>query len=86
MKLVEMREANASLAEYARRVADEPVVITVDGQPVAALLSVSNVDLETISLSTNPEFVALVERARARQKHEGGSSSAELRRKLGLTR
>jgi len=67
MKTIEMTEATAALAEYARRVAIEPVIVTVGGEPVAALVAIENADMETISLSTNPKFMALIERARTRQ-------------------
>ena len=84
MKVLEMKEATGSLADYASRVNDEPVVITVSGKPVAALVAVSNVDEETISLATNPKFLAILDRSRARESAEGGISSEEMRRRLGL--
>lgn len=84
MKTIELDQANRSLAEYARTVGDEPVVLTVDGKPFAALVSLADADLETISLSTNPEFVALIEDARRRVQREGGLTADELRQKLGL--
>ena len=84
MKVLRMTEATGSLAKYARHVDDEPVVVTVSGRPVAALVAVSNVDEETISLSTNPKFLAILERSRARERREGGISSKEMRRRLGL--
>jgi hypothetical protein len=48
------------------------------------VIAIENVDLETISLSTNPQFLALIERSRARQESEGGISSDEMRRRLRL--
>ncbi len=84
MKTLEMAKATAPLAEYARDVNREPVILTVRGKPVAALVSVENADLETITLSTHPEFIALIERSRARHKAEGGVSSEEMRRRLGV--
>ena len=84
MKTLEMAKATAPLAEYARDVGREPVILTVRGKPIAALVSVENADLETITLSTHPQFIALIERSRARQRAEGGISSDEMRRRLGL--
>jgi len=84
MKMLEMTKATAPLAEYARDVNKEPVILTADGKPVAALVSIENADLETVTLSTHPQFIALIERSRARQKAEGGISSAEMCRRLGL--
>ncbi len=84
MKKVEMAKATASLADYAREVDKEPIIVTVKGKPTAALVSIENADWETLSLNTNPQFIALIERSRARQQAEGGISSAEMRRRLGL--
>lgn len=86
MKTLEMDKATAPLAEYARDINKEPVVLTVKGKPVAALVPIENADLETVTLSTHPQFLALIERSRVRQKSEGGISSKEMRRRLGLKR
>jgi len=51
---------------------------------IAAGDTIENVDWETVSLSTHPQFLALIERSRLRQRAEGGISSAEMRRRLGL--
>jgi hypothetical protein len=84
MKMVEIDQATAPLAEYARDLENEPVILTRGGDPVAALMSLENVDWESVSLSTNPKFIALIERIRARQAVEGGFSSEEVRRIFGL--
>ena len=84
MKTIELDQATASLAEYARQVKSEPVLLTEHGNPVAALLSLENVDRESLSLSTNPQFMEIIEQSRARLAAEGGISSDEMRRRLGL--
>jgi prevent-host-death family protein len=84
MTTIDMKQAKAPLAKYAREAKRGPVVVTTNGRPVAALVSIKNADLETISLSTNPKFLALIERSRARQARQGGISSVEIRRRLGL--
>ncbi|MGK7901374.1 MAG: hypothetical protein AB4352_08180 [Hormoscilla sp.] len=43
-----------------------------------------NLDRETISLSTNPEFLAILAESRASLKAEGGIPLAEVKRRLGL--
>ena len=82
MKIIELSEAKSSLATYANEVSEEPLVIAIDGKPVAALVSLENTDFETISLSMNPQFMALIERSRVRQQREGGISSKEMRQRL----
>jgi antitoxin (DNA-binding transcriptional repressor) of toxin-antitoxin stability system len=83
MKILERAKATGSLAKYARDLNKEPVILTVGGKPVAALVPIENADLETVTLSTHSRFLALIERSRTRQKSEGGISSAEMRRRLG---
>ena len=55
MKTIEIGDARDSLGKYAEHAEDFPLVITSHGEPVAALLAVSNADLETVSLSTKPK-------------------------------
>jgi len=54
------------------------------GNCVPTLIAVANGDRESISLSTNPQFMAIIERSRARQAAEGGIPIEEVRRRLGL--
>jgi prevent-host-death family protein len=82
MKIIESAEATKSLADYAAEIGKGTVIVTNHGQPVAALVPLENVDLETAALSTNPQFLSLIERSRARLKAEGGISSTEMRRRL----
>ncbi|MGD9890301.1 MAG: type II toxin-antitoxin system prevent-host-death family antitoxin [Dehalococcoidia bacterium] len=84
MKKIELAEAGAALAEYVREHSDDPVILTEGGQPVAAVISLGRVDWETISLSTNPRFQAILERSRERRRVEGGISHEELVRRLDL--
>ena len=86
LREIDIQDAVESLAEYARRVGEGPVVVTAAGRPVAVVLAVEEADLETISLSTNPMFQSLIERSRARRTAEGGVSSDEIRRRLGSAR
>jgi len=82
MKTVEMTKATAPLADYAREVDKEPLIVTKRGRPVAALMPIENADDETVSLSTNRRFLALIERSRQRHDTEGGISTEEMRRRL----
>jgi len=76
MRAIEKIEATAPLKE--------PVIVTRKGKPIAVLVPIENADLETVSLSTNRKFLKLIERSRTRQRTEGGISSNEMRRRLGV--
>ena len=82
MKIVEKSDATRTLADYTAEIASGPVIVTSEGQPVAALVPIENADLETVELSTNRQFLDLIERSRARVRAEGGISSEEMRRRF----
>ena len=82
MKTIDIAAATESLATYAREAKDEPLLVTENGTPTAVLLPLENSDVESVSLSTNKAFIALIERSRARTRIEGGISAAEMRRRL----
>ncbi len=84
MKMLDIKRATASLADYAQDVSREPVIVTMEGKPIAALVPIENADWETVRLSTHPQFLSLIERSRVRQKAEGGISSQEMRSRLGV--
>ena len=84
MKALGIKQATAPLAEYVRAIAKEPVIVSVGGKPVAALVSLQDADWETVRLSCHPDFLALIQRSRERQEKEGGISSEELCRRLGI--
>lgn len=81
-----MAEATAPLAEYAEESAKGAVVVTRQGTPVAAVVPVDGADLETLSLATNPDFLAMIERSRARCPAGSGISTDEMRRRLAARR
>ncbi len=72
----------ASLADYVRSLGREPAIAAYDGKPVAVLVAIA--DIETVSLSNNPQFLEMIERSRQQQKAGKVMSSEEVRKKLGL--
>ena len=88
MKTVEVTKATLPLADYTKKVKKEPVIVITRGRPVAALVSITNADIETVSLSNDPRFLDLIERSRARQRSEGGISisTKEMYRRLRITK
>ena len=82
MKIIEQADATLTLAEYAAEIESGTVIVTNQGRPVAALVPIENADLETVTLSTNRQFIDLIERSRSRVRSEGGVSSDEMRRRL----
>jgi antitoxin (DNA-binding transcriptional repressor) of toxin-antitoxin stability system len=82
MKVIEKAAATGTLADYAAEIGKGPIVVTNRGKPVAVLVAIDHADLETVALSTNKEFLALIERSRQRARAEGAISSQEMRRRF----
>jgi antitoxin (DNA-binding transcriptional repressor) of toxin-antitoxin stability system len=71
VRRLEVADATESLAAYIRKAAGcGPVVITDEGHPIAALVMLEGTDLESVALSTDPEFLALIQSSRARHAQE----------------
>ncbi len=87
MKTLKLTEITGSLSEIARKGLREPVFVTKRGRPVIALMPLTKFDdWESVSLSTNPKFLAIIERSVAAHKPGTGISAEEMRRRLGLSR
>lgn len=82
MTIIDKSDATATLAEYTAKLSGDAVIITSDGHPVAALVPLENADIETVSLSTNRQFIELIERSRSQVKSAGGISSVEMQRRF----
>jgi PHD/YefM family antitoxin component YafN of YafNO toxin-antitoxin module len=76
MKTIELSTATKTLAEYASELEDEIVVLTEANKPVAAIVSLKNVDRESLALSTNPVFMEIIRQAR-QEVAEGKTLSLE---------
>jgi PHD/YefM family antitoxin component YafN of YafNO toxin-antitoxin module len=81
---IDITEATHPLADYLQQIETEPTVVMREGQPVAVVASIDDVDMESLSLSANPQFRAIIERARAAHTPGTGLSSDEVRKRLGI--
>ena len=84
MKTLEIADATGPLSTYARKLRRRPLIVTRRGRPMMALVPLQNVDLETLSLSSNPDFIALIESSRAHHPPGTGIPLEVVRRRLGL--
>lgn len=82
MKRITVGQASRSLGDYAAEMDDEIVVVTKGARAVAALVPLKNVDRESLALSTHPEFLGLMRRARAEVAAGDTLSLPEVRRAL----
>lgn len=83
MKAIELSEVSA-LAPHLRTSSDEPLLLTDRGHVVATIVPADEQSAESMLLSINPKFQAILERSRKRLETEGGLSSADVRKRLGL--
>lgn len=60
------------------------VLLTKRGKPCVSIHDVSRDEWESIELANNPKFMAIIEESRRSLREEGGVSSDEVRRQLGI--
>jgi len=86
MKTMEVTRASASLVATAGRSRDRTLILTRKGKPLAAVVSLRGLAREAFALSTDPRFLALVERSEESARRDGTVSFAEVCRGFGITR
>ena len=80
MKTIDLQDATESLAEYVKNMEGEPITIMHKGVALAILAPAGNDDYESVQMSTNPKFIALLERSRKSYREEGGVPAEEVRK------
>jgi len=85
MKTIKLARASRSLAEYAKELDEQIVLVTERNRPVAAVVPLKNVDRESLALSSHPEFLNIIAKSR-RQFAAGKTLSLEEMKKAVLPR
>jgi len=84
MKAMKLPKELHSLLEVAESADGKTLVFTEKKRPVAALVSLRKVDREALALSTNPQFLRIIETSR-REALAGKTTSLEaIQRKFGM--
>jgi hypothetical protein len=83
MKSIDLGELSG-LASHLQSAANEPIFVTKDGHTIAAIVPAADDDVESLPLSLNPKFQAILERSQSRLESEGGLTPADVRRHLNL--
>ena len=84
MKVMKLPKELQSFLEVAETAEEETLVFTEKKRPVAALVSLRKVDRESLTLSTNPEFLKIIETARKEIRAGKTTSLEALERKFGV--
>ena len=84
MKAMKLPKAIQSLLDVAEAAEEETLVFTRKKRPVAALVSLRRVDRESLALSTNPQFLKIIETARKEVRAGKTISLEALQKKYGV--
>ncbi len=82
MKTIDLETASKPLSDYAKDIDKEILVLKSKDKPVAAIVSLKNVDMESLSLSTNPEFLEIIEKSRNELKLGKRISLEEMKKEM----
>jgi hypothetical protein len=85
MKTVAVEDTTLSAEDLVTMAQKELVILTRKGNPLVAVKKLSDTDWESVSLASNPQFVALIEASRRSYRKRGGITLDDVRQKLGLT-
>ena len=85
MKAMKLPKEIQSFLDVAETAEAETLVFTKKKRPVAALVSLRKVDRESLALSTNPQFLRIIETARKEVRAGKTISLEALERKLGVS-
>ena len=86
MKVAPTYEVKNSLSRFIAAADDSPVIITKNGTPRAALVSLEGLDLEAFILGHTPRFLALLDRAAQQAETRGVALSTVERDVAASTR
>lgn len=82
MKAIQLPKELQPFVEIAETAGEGPLVFTEKKRPVAMLVSLRKVDRESLALSTNPEFLSIIDAARQEIREGKTTSLEEIERKL----
>jgi len=82
MRTIEISTASKPLADYAREIGGEMIILTDKDRPIAAIVSLENVDRESLSLGVNPKFLEIIKRAEDEFKAGKTLSLEEMKREV----
>ena len=84
MKAMKLPKEIESFLDVAEAAEEETLVFTKKKRPVAALVSLKKVDRESLALSTNPQFLRIIEAARKEIRAGKTVSLEALEKKYGV--
>lgn len=78
MKIVSLAEMIAKFADYLQVSEGEPILLTENGQPVAAMTLIRDPEaLERFLLANHPQFNQILDESRQSLKEDGGLKSED---------
>lgn len=84
MKAMKLPKELQQFLKVAETVEEETLVFTKKKRPVAALVSLRRVDRESLALSTDPQFLRIIEKSRKEVRAGKTTSLEALERKFAV--
>jgi hypothetical protein len=86
MNRIELEGTDLTLPDLAKLLKKGTVILMRKGKPLAAVKALAGNDWESVSLSNNPRFLALIEESRRSYREKGGISLEAIRKELALAK
>lgn len=82
MKTIDISKASKPLSYYLEGLDDKIIILESNKKPIAAIVSLKNVDRESLSLSTDPIFMEIIEKSREEFKLGKKLSFEEMKKEV----
>ena len=83
---VDVSQSGEALSKWLESEDPEPLIITREGNPVGALVSLADSDLESAKVGLDPAFIRIIEESRASMRKRGGVPAEEMEARFGHRR
>ncbi|HWO40872.1 MAG TPA: hypothetical protein VNO43_03615 [Candidatus Eisenbacteria bacterium] len=85
MKAMKLPKEIQSFLDVAESAEEETLIFTKKKRPVAALVSLRKVDRESLALSTNPQFLKIIETSRKEVRAGKTISLETIQKRYGIS-
>lgn len=84
LQLIPLEDGDLSVNDLVRLSKTRPVIVTRKGKPILQATNVAGGDLECLALANDPKFMKLLADSERSYFRNGGVSSEQVMRELGL--
>jgi hypothetical protein len=84
MKTIELLPSEKLISDYIKESKKQTIIFTKKRKPIAAIISLGNIDDEALALSSNEEFLEIIQNARKEFRAGKKLSLVEMKKEISV--